>query len=169
VAVATGPGSFTGLRIGVTTAKTLAYAVGCAVMGVNTLEAIVEAVPVEVSRLSAVVDAQRGELFVADFQRAAGGRLSGAESTRVMTRDEFLATLDAGSVVSGPALRTLRPALPPGVTTIDEALWSPSAASIGRLGFEQFAAGGRVGVFELMPAYFRRTAAEEQWERRQTL
>lgn len=166
VVVATGPGSFTGLRIGVTTAKTLAYAVGCEVMGVNTLEAIAQAAPADLWRFSAVVDALRGELFVADFQRVAGGGSSGAESTRVVTREEFLATLDAGSAVTGPALRTLRPALPTGVTIVDEAYWLPTAASIGQVGFRQFAAGDRIGAFELMPVYFRRTAAEEQWERR---
>src|SRR5262245_32191202 len=45
VAVLTGPGSFTGLRIGVTTAKTLAYAWGADVVGINTLEAIAEQAP----------------------------------------------------------------------------------------------------------------------------
>jgi tRNA threonylcarbamoyladenosine biosynthesis protein TsaB len=125
-------------------------------------------VPTEISRFSAVVDAQRGELFVADFLRTAKGPSSGAESTRVMKREEFLATLSAGSAVTGPALRTLRQALPPGVAVVDESLWPPSAASIGRLGFRQFTAGLRIGVFQLMPVYYRRTAAEEQWERRQT-
>ena len=45
MAVAVGPGSFTGLRIGVTTAKTLAYAVGAEVIGVNTLAVIAEQAP----------------------------------------------------------------------------------------------------------------------------
>lgn len=168
VAVATGPGSFTGLRIGVTTAKTLAYAVGCDVLGVNTLVAIAQAVPLEVPSFSVVVDAQRGEVFVADLQRSASGVVTGAENTRVATREAFLASLHAGSVVTGPALRSLRGALPPGVTAIDETLWAPSAAEIGRLAWRQFNAGQRTTPFELMPVYYRRTAAEEQWERRQS-
>src|SRR5687768_12135976 len=45
VAVTIGPGSFTGLRVGVTAAKTLAYAVGCEVMGVDTLEVIAAQAP----------------------------------------------------------------------------------------------------------------------------
>jgi tRNA threonylcarbamoyladenosine biosynthesis protein TsaB len=167
VAVATGPGSFTGLRIGVTTAKTLAYAVSCEVMGVNTLEAIAQAVPLEVPSFSVVVDAQRGELFVADFQRSASGAVTGAESTRVETREAFLASLRSGNVVTGSALRTLRAALPSGVNTLAETLWAPSSVEIGRLAWRQFNAGQRTTAIELMPVYYRRTAAEEQWERRQ--
>src|SRR5437773_12166637 len=45
VAVTAGPGSFTGLRLGVTTAKTFAYAAGCEVLGVNTLEVIAGRAP----------------------------------------------------------------------------------------------------------------------------
>src|SRR5690242_6997614 len=59
VAVTTGPGSFTGLRVGVTTAKTLAYAVGCPVVGVNTLEAIAKRAATLQSPVWAVIDAQR--------------------------------------------------------------------------------------------------------------
>src|SRR5690242_11366028 len=63
-AVTVGPGSFTGLRIGVTTAKTFAYAVGSAVVGVNTLEAVARRAAAETrQRLSAVLDAGRGQLF----------------------------------------------------------------------------------------------------------
>jgi tRNA threonylcarbamoyladenosine biosynthesis protein TsaB len=166
VAVAAGPGSFTGLRIGVTTAKTLAYALQCEVLGVNTLEAIGQAVPAEIARFSAVVDAQRGELFVADFERLDAGGLRGAESTRIVTRQEFLATLAPDRAMTGPALRTLAASLPPDVPLLDASLWSASAAAVGRLAGQRYAAGYRTAALELMPVYYRRTAAEEQWDRR---
>jgi len=73
VATTIGPGSFTGLRIGVTTAKTFAYAVGAAVLGIGTLEAIAHGVPGEIlagqpREIHAVLNAQRRELFVGRFQ-----------------------------------------------------------------------------------------------------
>jgi tRNA threonylcarbamoyladenosine biosynthesis protein TsaB len=70
IAVTVGPGSFTGLRIGVTTAKTLAYAVGADVIGVNTLAVLAEQVADAVGPLWAVIDAQRHELFAAQFRTA---------------------------------------------------------------------------------------------------
>jgi tRNA threonylcarbamoyladenosine biosynthesis protein TsaB len=60
VAVTVGPGSFTGLRVGVTTAKTLAYCCGAAVVGLDTLEVLAAAAPNGFTRLAVAVDAQRG-------------------------------------------------------------------------------------------------------------
>src|SRR5205823_12731147 len=73
VTTTTGPGSFTGLRVGITTAKTFAYAVGAEVMGISTLEAIVLGVPAglladQPREIQAVIDAQRKELFVGRFR-----------------------------------------------------------------------------------------------------
>src|SRR5438105_3971142 len=73
VAVTAGPGSFTGLRLGVTTAKTFAYAVGCQVLGVNTLEVIAAQTPRECSPLEIVLDAQRQQLFVGTLARSHSG------------------------------------------------------------------------------------------------
>ena len=68
IAVTVGPGSFTGLRIGVSTAKALAYALATPLIGVNTLEVILRQAPAGLPRLQAVLDAQRYELF-AERQR----------------------------------------------------------------------------------------------------
>src|SRR5262245_21398293 len=67
VAVAVGPGSFTGLRIGVTAAKSFAYAVGAQIVGVNTLAVLAAQAPPSAAPLWTVMDAQRRELFAARF------------------------------------------------------------------------------------------------------
>jgi tRNA threonylcarbamoyladenosine biosynthesis protein TsaB len=167
VAVASGPGSFTGLRIGVTTAKAFAFAAGCPVIGVHTLEAIAAQAPAEVAALEVVLDAQRGELFAASLQRTATGTWTGAEQTRVATRQNWAQGLAPSAVVSGPPLAALQAALPAGTAVLPAELWMPQASAVGRLGAARFAAGERSDVFALVPRYFRRTAAEEQWERRQ--
>ncbi|HEY2156775.1 MAG TPA: tRNA (adenosine(37)-N6)-threonylcarbamoyltransferase complex dimerization subunit type 1 TsaB, partial [Isosphaeraceae bacterium] len=70
IGIGLGPGSFTGLRIGLTAAKTLAYAVGCPLFTFDSLEAIAGNAPREALRVVAIGDAQRGDLFAADFARA---------------------------------------------------------------------------------------------------
>ena len=68
VAVTRGPGSFTGLRVGVATAKVFAYAVGADVLGLDTLEVIAAAAPPQVSSLWVAIDAQRGDVVAAPFR-----------------------------------------------------------------------------------------------------
>ena len=167
MAVATGPGSFTGLRIGVTTAKTFAYAVGCQAIGVHTLASIASRVAFGIRQFVVVLDAHRGELFVADFTRGAGDELSGSETTRVMRLEDWLPTLVPGCVVTGPGLIKVGDRLPEGVIALDPGLSLATAATVGQVGWRTFSAGRRESVFDLLPQYFRRTAAEEQWDRKQ--
>ena len=65
IAVTDGPGSFTGLRIGVTMAKTLAYAIEAKVLGINTLEVIAAQAPPSEAAVTAVIDAQPGQFYSA--------------------------------------------------------------------------------------------------------
>jgi len=167
VAVAEGPGSFTGLRIGVTTAKSLAYAMGCPAIGVHSLRAIAARAPAEVTRLSAALDAQRGEVFAADFVRSGDGSFTGEASMRVLTAQQWLAGLAANTWVSGPALAKWAAQLPADVRAVAAELWSPTAVEVGRLGQADLASGKPADVFALAPRYYRRTAAEEQWERKE--
>lgn len=74
IAVGTGPGTFTGLRIGVATARALAQALGVGLVGVSTLEAVaMGAASQPVGAVLAVLDARRGEVFAAGWRTAAGG------------------------------------------------------------------------------------------------
>jgi tRNA threonylcarbamoyladenosine biosynthesis protein TsaB len=66
IAVGTGPGTFTGLRIGVATARALAQATGARLAGVSSLRALAE--PVAAPAVLAVLDARRGEAFAAGFE-----------------------------------------------------------------------------------------------------
>ena len=68
-AVAAGPGSFTGLRVGIATIQGLAMARGRRVVAVSTLEALAVSAPGEARRIAAWMDAQRGEVFAQVFER----------------------------------------------------------------------------------------------------
>lgn len=161
VTVASGPGSFTGLRIGVTTAKVLAYAIGCPVVDVGTMAAIASRAPADVAQLSVVVDAYRGELFVADFERVEG-KLIECRPTRIEVAQQWINGLSPDTVVSGPGLANYRAQLGAKIRAVDASLWPPTAMVVGQLGWNAFLAGQRAEPFELVPRYYRRTAAEEK-------
>jgi tRNA threonylcarbamoyladenosine biosynthesis protein TsaB len=163
VAVATGPGSFTGLRIGVATAKMFAYAVGCPILGVDTMSAIAWRVPRGVERFSVVVDAQRGALFVADFERTADGGLWDHDTTRIVDAAQWIAELEGGHVVTGPGLaRWSARVEQAGAAPLAPTLWAPTASAVGQIAVRDFLAGRRASPFELVPQYVRRAAAEER-------
>lgn len=158
VAVAVGPGSFTGLRIGVTTAKTLAYAVGAQVIGVNTLAAIAAQAPADTAPLWVVMDAQRQELFAAKFD-AARNMVAAPE---ILTQPAWQNLLQPGDQVTGPGLRRLRIDLPGGVHTVPQNAWQPMATTVGQLAWRDHQAGRRDDLWQLVPLYYRQSAAEEK-------
>jgi tRNA threonylcarbamoyladenosine biosynthesis protein TsaB len=158
VIVAVGPGSFTGLRIGVTTAKTLAYAVGAEVIGVNTLAVIACQAPRSAAPLWVVMDAQRQELFAAKFD----GERKPIGETQILAQAEWLSALAPGDRVTGPGLKRMRPLLPTGVEVVDESHWQPKAAAVGQLGWRDYRAGRRDDLWKLVPLYYRPSAAEEK-------
>jgi tRNA threonylcarbamoyladenosine biosynthesis protein TsaB len=117
VAVTVGPGSFTGLRVGVTTAKTFAYAVGAEILGIDTLETIAANITVTqkragassppaleqetianedfslLSQLEVVLDAQRGEVVTCSFSPSDDGWFHPAGQQRLVPIDPWLAEL----------------------------------------------------------------------------
>lgn len=159
IAIAVGPGSFTGLRIGVTTAKTFAYAVGAGIIGVNTLAAMATQARSQLAQsqepLWTILDAQRQELFVGKFN-------DNLDDVSIIAQDAWLAQLRPGDRVIGPPLRTLASRLPAGVIALPEELWQPLATAVGQVGWRAFQSGQRDDVWKLVPHYYRLSAAEEK-------
>lgn len=162
VCVATGPGSFTGLRIGVTIAKTLAYTTGAKLVGVHSLSAMAAGVGKQSQRVWTVLDAQRQELFAASFPADCEAVSAHPPETRLLPIDEWLALLAPGDLVCGPPLKGLADRIPSGVAVADSQLWSPTASSVGKLGFELFQASSDTDPMQMVPRYYRKSAAEEK-------
>jgi len=162
VGVSIGPGSFTGLRLGITAAKVFAYAAGTEVLGIDTLETIAARAPQEVDELAVAVDALRGEVVGARFVRRPDGWLRPAEAARLISIEQWLASLKPGIWVSGPALGKLAPRLPEHVRLVPNELWKPTAEAVARLAARDYQAGRRDDLWTLAPCYWRPSAAEEK-------
>lgn len=159
VCVTSGPGSFTGLRIGVTAAKTLAFAVNAQLVGVHTLATLAAGVPNHAERLWAIMDAQRQELFAASF---ACVDYTNEPVTRILGIEAWLTQLRSGDSVVGPPLAQLASKLPAEVTAVSSELWQPQAKTVGILGYELFRLGRTTDPMQLVPNYYRKSAAEEK-------
>jgi tRNA threonylcarbamoyladenosine biosynthesis protein TsaB len=162
VAVAVGPGSFTGLRIGVTAAKAFAYAIGAQIVGVNTLAVLAAQAPPSTFPLWTVMDAQRRELFAARFTDSKQHDLGLDIDVSIISHDEWHASLQPGEFVTGPVLRRNSAPLPVGVAAVEEHLWQTMAASVGRVAWARYRSGNRDDVWKLLPQYYRSSAAEEK-------
>jgi tRNA threonylcarbamoyladenosine biosynthesis protein TsaB len=162
VAVTVGPGSFTGLRIGVTTAKAFAYAIGAEVLSINTLEVLALQAPPSVSPVWTVLDAQRQELFAAKYIVDQPLTIRTEHETCIIAQDAWLTSLRPGDRVSGPALKRLASRLPMGIDMVREELWQPTAAAVGQVTWMNYKTGQRDNVWKLSPNYYRPSAAEEK-------
>lgn len=162
VAAGIGPGSFTGLRLGVTTAKVFAYAVKAEVLGIDTLETIANQVPAGVQRVMAIIDAQRGDGVARAFVRDPAGWLVPQGPPRLVSLRSLVEQLPAEAVLSGPVLERLAGELPSGLKTAEPECWHPRASTVGRLAAHKYAAGLRHDLWTLVPHYARPSAAEEK-------
>jgi tRNA threonylcarbamoyladenosine biosynthesis protein TsaB len=166
VAVPVGPGSFTGLRVGITAAKSFAYAASADILGVETLEVIAAGAPAGIDAVVAALDAQRGEVVAQPFERGEDGLLRSAGSASLVEIDAWLQSLAPGAFLTGPVLEKITDRVPDHLTVLDPKYWAPSAAWVGRVAFRRYSAGERDDVWRLAPRYSRRSAAEEKWEQR---
>lgn len=169
VAVAVGPGSFTSLRVGVTTAKTFAYAISAPVLGVGTLEIIAaQAGGVAVGEQVAVaIDAQRGDVYAARCRAKVQGSgfapdLEVLDPAAIVTAEQWISGLTGDVLATGPALEKLSGRMPPSVSVAPPGQWQPTAATLARVAAAKHAAGERGDVWHLNPLYLRKSAAEEK-------
>ncbi|GAB6932450.1 tRNA (adenosine(37)-N6)-threonylcarbamoyltransferase complex dimerization subunit type 1 TsaB [Calditerricola satsumensis] len=168
VAVAKGPGSYTGVRIGVTTAKTLAWALGIPLIGVSTLQVMAANVPDFPGLVVPLFDARRQRVY-AGVYRCTRGAVTPVRPDRVLPVADLVAELDATgeavAVVGDDAAR-FREAI---AAVLGERLWLappelgvPRASALARLARQRLLAGDVDEVHTFAPAYLQASEAERK-------
>lgn len=166
VYVSAGPGSFTGLRIGVTLAKTLALVTGAKIVAVPTLAVLAENAPPEARHVVPVLDAKRDAIFTARFDRAsADAPWTEAEPARLDTLAAVLARSPRPVYLIGEGLphhEKFLHADDAGVIATPPASWTARAGAVAKLGVRLAASGGFADPFAFAPVYVRKPEAEEK-------
>lgn len=164
LSVVTGPGSFTGLRIGVGTAKGLSYALGVPIVGVTTLEGYGWQFKFFPGIVVAMVDARRENVFWQAFREGIAlvdpsyGSLQSVLdwcSCSKRSEEQFLFVGD-GAINYGEQIRASQ-SVPP-----SQNLLRPSA--VAHLGYTRYLQGEHSDAFSLNPTYMRQTEAERKWQ-----
>ena len=171
-AAATGPGSFTGLRVGLTTVKAWAEVFRKPVVGVSRLEAMARSFPARRELVAACYDAYRGQLFGALYRRSAG-QLQRIGEELVISAEQFCEWVNGRAAKGTVDWVSLDPEM---ITTLEE--WKhregqgdtiqscpPSLASVvGVLAQERAERGEFSNPLELDANYVRRSDAEILWK-----
>ncbi|MFA5843697.1 MAG: tRNA (adenosine(37)-N6)-threonylcarbamoyltransferase complex dimerization subunit type 1 TsaB [Coriobacteriia bacterium] len=174
VVVGRGPGSFTGVRIGVATAKGLAHGLGVPLYGVGTLDAVARGLAGNGGMLGIVGDAMRGEVYPALF------RLEGGDVRRIgvdlverplETASRWAAETDGAMLLAGDGLAkheaVFREALAGRVEVVDRERWYPTGRALLAEAHARGVVAGEGEPGALLPIYTRLADAEEREPSRQ--
>jgi tRNA threonylcarbamoyladenosine biosynthesis protein TsaB len=162
-----GPGSFTGVRIGVSTVKGLAMATGKTVVGVSTLEALAANMGTVSGSICPLLDAQRGQVYTALYRQGDNHVLEMIQEARLTDLETFISCLKgddrvlftgSGAVKYAALIKRILP----------EADIAPvqfahvRASMVGLLGLRKFMEGQVLDVLTFTPLYLRLSEAERK-------
>ncbi|MFN2590373.1 MAG: tRNA (adenosine(37)-N6)-threonylcarbamoyltransferase complex dimerization subunit type 1 TsaB [Actinomycetota bacterium] len=173
IAVGIGPGLFTGMRVGVATARTLAQVLGIPVVGMASLDVLAFPARYSSAVICAAIDAKRGEVFFAFYRPVPGGVTRETDfevgsparlTAELQARRESVLVVGNGGLVYRRQLREAGSHVELATTTM--AL--PSAAAVVELAVPRFEREEFDRVYDLKPLYIRKSDAEIAWDRRRT-
>ena len=170
VAVGLGPGLFTGLRVGIATAKAMAQALRVPMIGLSSLDLLAFPARFSPRLIAAVIDARRGELFSALYRQVPGGlqRLNEPAvctpadlASDLMATGEDVLLVGDGAIRYSDAFEGLS-----NVEIVEQGMAYPSAGALVQLAHARALREEWVQPWELSPIYLRRPDAEINWSTR---
>ncbi len=173
IVIGSGPGSYTGLRIGMVMARTFAQMLKIPIIGIPSLDAIAQRNARDKSLICPVIDAKRGEVYTA-FYKADDGKVSRLTEFKAIKPDELANVLlieGYGNIVfAGDSLKLysgiIASVLGGKADFAPEASWWPRASDLILLAKPRILAEDFDELYQLTPIYVRLSQAEEMWGKR---
>jgi len=166
-AISLGPGSFTGLRIGVSTVKGLAFATGKPVAGMGTLDVLASQVSPTPYLICPILDARKKEVYSAFYRYGEGGVLLRQSEDQVLRPEDLVKRINEQTILIGDGVRTYRDLLLrslPSLAILPAApLHIPHGSMVAKLGFQLLKKGDHLNVSTFSPIYIRTSEAEVKW------
>ena len=165
VAVSIGPGSFTGLRVGVVFAKIFAWINQTQLVAVDTLQGLAQRAAPADSDITVISDAQRGDVFVNSYRCSTGEEaVQPVAAVRIESLASVIAALEKQSrhVLTGPGVERFSDRIPDSIETAACDMLAPRAAALLPAAREMILENKWSDTDALEPVYLRRSYAEEK-------
>jgi tRNA threonylcarbamoyladenosine biosynthesis protein TsaB len=167
-AISLGPGSFTGLRIGVSTVKGLAFATGKPVAGVSTLDALASQVSPTFYLICPILDARKKEVYTAFYRYEKGGFLERQSDYQALRPEDLIQKINEQTIFLGDGTKTYKDLLLYSLPSL--AIFPPAplhvshGSMVAKLGFELLKKGECLDLSRFAPIYVRPSEAELKWQ-----
>ena len=167
-AISLGPGSFTGLRIGVSTIKGLALGTQKPVAGIPTLDALASNISPTPYLICPILDARKGEVYAAFYRYEEGSALKRISVYQAVSPENLVKKIGEKTIFLGNGVKTygdyLRNTLPSWGAFVAEPLNLPRGSVIARLGLERIRKNEVLDLSTFTPIYVRASEAEIKWK-----
>ena len=167
-AISLGPGSFTGLRIGVSTVKGLAFATGKPVVGVSTLDVLASQIAPTSHLICPILDARKKEVYTAFYRYEEDGFLRRQSNYQAIGPEDLVKKITGQTIFLGDGVRTYRDFLLNSLPSLAIFPLSPLHVSHGsmvaKLGSELLQKGEYLDLSTFVPIYVRPSEAEMKWQ-----
>jgi tRNA threonylcarbamoyladenosine biosynthesis protein TsaB len=163
VIVSRGPGSYTGLRVGLISAQMFAYATRCHAIAIDTFAAIALQSPAAVQEVAVLADAQQGKVYLQRFARTGENQWQAVSELTIESFADWLRSRPPEVWLTGPAMESWSGKLSADVPLTPRLTWHPTVESLLALGLARQRRGEFNDLGRLQPLYARPSAAEQQW------
>ena len=159
IAVAIGPGSFTGMRVGLSMAKGMAQGLGIPIIGVSSLEAMASQVPYADRPVCPMIDSRKGEVFTALFRWNDDGEMVRTQEDTCLRIEDLPSMVKKTTLILGNDFKNqghlTKAALGAKADLAPAHLWNLKASAVGTLGLKRFLAHDFDDLRDLVPTYLR--------------